>query len=266
MSDPWEVYAVKYADKTNRKRIESFIGDPHYDLPHPIDFFVWVLRRGAEVILVDSGFDQDEARDRAIPLQLDPGTALAPLGLKPEDITTLIVTHLHFDHAGGLRLFPNAHLHIQAAEMAYATGPCMCHEVLRWPYTGEHVCEAVKRLYSGRLTFHDGDAQVAEGVTVHKIGGHTKGMQCVRVLTSAGWLVLASDASHFYENMFTARPFPFVVDLDDMLDGFKRLETLVSARRLIVPGHDPLVRTHFPAGPAPHIFRLDHGPNADFTP
>src|SRR5690606_15225424 len=121
------------------------------------------------------------------------------------------------DHAGGLHLFPNATLHLQAAEMAYATGPCMCDQVLRRVYSGAHVCEAVKRLYAGQVVFHDGEAEIAEGVTVHRTGGHSRGMQAVRVRTAAGWLVLASDASHFYENMFTRTPFPILVDLEDVL-------------------------------------------------
>ena len=81
------------------------------------------------------------------------------------------------------------------------------------PFTADHVCEAVKRLYSGRVVFHDGEGQVADGVTVHCVGGHSRGLQCVRVLTDAGWLVLASDAAHYYENFEARKPFPIVVDL-----------------------------------------------------
>jgi len=257
----WEVYAVKYADRNARTRADSFIFDDNHDAPHPMDYFMWVLRRGAEVILVDTGYDDVEASPRARPIRLDPAAALAPLGLTPDDITTLIVTHLHYDHAGGLHLFPNATLHMQAAEMAYATGPCMCHDTLRMPFTADHVCEAVKRLYAGKVIFHDGDAEVAEGVTVHCIGGHSRGLQAVRVHTAAGWLVLASDAAHFYENQRLRKPFPIVVDLQNMLDGFATLDRLASHPDLIVPGHDPLVRSFFPEGVAAHITRLDQGPH-----
>lgn len=259
MSD-WEIYAIKYAEQTARLRVSNFLFDDNHDAPHPIDFFVWVLRRGEEVILVDTGFDTEEARVRARPILSDPGVALAPLGLTPEGITSIIVTHLHFDHAGGLHLFPNARLHLQAAEMAYATGPCMCHDALKQPFTAGHVCEAVRRLYSGQVIFHDGDAEVADGVTVHRIGGHSRGLQAVRVRTRAGWMVLASDAAHFYENLWLRKPFPIVVDLQDMLEGFGTLERLATRRDLIVPGHDPIVTRVFDAGPAPHVYRLDTGP------
>ena len=258
MSD-WEVHAVKYADRNARTRADSFIFDDNHDAPHAMDYFMWVLRHGDEVILVDTGYDDAEAAARDRPIRLNPVEALAPLGLRPEDITTLIVTHLHYDHAGGLHLFPNATLHMQAAELAFATGPCKCHDTLRMPFTASHVCEAIKRLYSGKLVFHDGDGEIADGVTVHCIGGHSRGLQCVRVRTSAGWLVLASDAAHYYENFEARKPFPIVVDLQNMLDGFDTLYKLASSPKLIIPGHDPLVRENFPIGKAEHITRLDQG-------
>ena len=259
MSD-WEVFAVKYADRNARVRADSFIFDETPDAPHPMDYFMWLLRRGPETILVDTGYDATEGALRGRPIRLDPVEALAPLGLRPEDITQLIVTHLHYDHAGGLHLFPNANLHIQAAEMAYATGPCMCHETLKMPFTADHICEAIQRLYSGKLAFYDGDGEIADGVSVHCIGGHSRGLQAVRVRTQVGWMVLASDGAHFYENLWARKPFPIVVDLQNMLDGYDRLERLASNPDLIIPGHDPLVRSYFAPGPADHICQLHNGP------
>ena len=260
MSD-WQVHAVKYADRNARVRGDSFLFDDKHDVAHPMDYFIWVLRRGDAVILVDTGYDSAEADARGRPIRLDPRAALEPLGIVPEAVETVIVTHLHYDHAGGLHLFPAATLHMQAAEMAYATGPCMCHDTLRMPFSAGHICETVKRLYSGKVVFHDSDAEIADGVTVHRIGGHSRGLQAVRVRTSAGWLVLASDAAHFYENFQRRKPFPIVVDLQDMLEGFSTLERLASRPDLIVPGHDPLVMSAFPQDKADHIVRLDRGPS-----
>lgn len=259
----WQVHAVKYADRNARTRADSFIFDDNHDAPHAMDYFMWVLRCGDQTILVDTGYDGAEAEARDRPIRMDPVTALAPLGIKPDDITTLIVTHLHYDHAGGLDLFPNATLHMQSAEMAYATGPCMCHDMLRMPFTADHICTAIKRLYAGKVVFYDGDGQVADGVTVHCIGGHSRGLQAVCVRTSAGWLVLASDAAHFWENLHARKPFPIVVDMQNMLDGFTTLEQLASHPNLIIPGHDPLVRDYFPQDIADHITRLDRGPTRD---
>ncbi|SFJ53380.1 N-acyl homoserine lactonase family protein [Jannaschia pohangensis] len=259
MSDVWEVFALRYADRNARVRGDSFIFDDDHAAPHPMDYFMWLLRRGDETILVDTGYDAAEGARRDRPILMDPRAALEPFGLTPEGIDRIIVTHLHYDHAGGLHLFPAATLHLQAAEMAYATGPCMCHDVLRMPFTADHVCETVKRLYQGRVVFHDGDGEVAEGVTVHCIGGHSEGLQAVRVRTAAGWLCLASDATHFYENYLAGKPFPIVADVPKMLAGFATLRRLASRPDLIVPGHDPLVRAIFPSE-GPESWRLSHGP------
>jgi glyoxylase-like metal-dependent hydrolase (beta-lactamase superfamily II) len=256
----WTVHALKYAERNTRTRADSFIFDDNHDAPHAMDYFIWVLRRGDEVILVDTGYDAAEAKRRNRPILREPGAALQGIGLRPEDITTLVITHLHYDHAGGFTQFPNATIHLQAAEMAYATGPCMCHETLRMPFTADHVCDAIKRVYSGRAVFHDGDGQIADGVTVHCLGGHSRGLQAVRVQTDAGWLCLASDAAHYYENVLLQKPFPIVVDIENMLQGVARLKKLASTVGLIIPGHDPLVRDCFPVDGPEYAFRLDQGP------
>jgi glyoxylase-like metal-dependent hydrolase (beta-lactamase superfamily II) len=257
---PWEVYAVKYAERNSRTRRDSFLFEDNHDAPHDMDYFIWVLRRDDEILLVDTGYDEEEAAKRGRPIQSSPVEALVPLGITAEMVKTVIVTHLHYDHAGGLHHFPQATIHMQAAEMAYATGPCMCHGLLRAPYSAAHVCEAIQRAYSGKVVFHDGDGEVAKGVTVHRIGGHSRGLQAVRVMTSSGWLCLASDASHYYENFRRNVPFPIVVDVEDMLAGFATVQKLASSPDLVIPGHDPLVRRYFPPVGDGNISRLDVGP------
>ena len=256
----YEVYAVKYAERSNRVRAESFIFTDDHMSPHPMDYFVWVIRNEARTILVDTGYDDVEGEARARPVLIEPRAALADIGIQPATIESVIVTHLHYDHAGGLAHFPDAKLHLQDAEMAYATGRCMCHDTLRMPFTADHVLEAVKRVYAGKVTFHDGDAEIAPGITVHRVGGHSRGLQCVRVETATGPVVLASDASHYYENFETGKPFPIVVDLAAMLAGFDFLNKLAAAGERVIPGHDPLVRERFPRafdGSKADVRRLD---------
>ncbi|MEM7291171.1 MAG: N-acyl homoserine lactonase family protein [Pseudomonadota bacterium] len=261
MEKLWEVHALKYADRAGRTRADSFIFDDDHSSPHAMDYFVWVLKCGDEVILVDTGYDQAEARERQRPIIRDPGQSLTALGIAPEDVKTVIITHLHYDHAGGLDRYPNATFHLQKREMEYATGSCMCSPVIRMPFTAEHVCEMIRKVYSGRVVFHDGDGAVANGVTVHCIGGHSRGLQAVRVKTEAGYLCLASDASHYYENFLLQKPFPIVVDLEDMINGFEKIQELASDKKLVIPGHDPLVTDAFPEeGISGFVWRLDRGP------
>jgi len=265
----WEVYALKYATRAGgRVRADSFLFDDHAT-PHAIDYYLWLLRSEGRDIVVDTGYDAGEGAWRDRPILRDPAACLADLGVDAGAIDTVILTHLHYDHAGGLSRFPAANFHLQAAEMAFATGPCMCAPALNHSFTAEHVCEAVRHVYSGRVVFHVGDGIVAPGIEVAAVGGHSRGLQAVRVRTARGWMVLASDASHFYENWRAGKLFPIVVDAEAMVAGFRRLPELASAPELVIPGHDPAVRDFFPcvAG-APEgacVHRLDVGPAADLT-
>ncbi len=105
----------------------------------------------------------------------------------------------------------------------------------------------VHRVFAGQVQFHDGTDEIAPGITVHKIGGHTKGLQCVRVQTKRGYVVLASDATHFYAHIESRRVFRVLYNQGDMLEGYNTLERLASSKQHVIPGHDPLVLTRYPA-------------------
>lgn len=264
MSDKWKVYCVKYAERNSRVRGDSFIFDDHPAKPHGMDYFVWVLDNGLRKIVVDTGYTADEGARRDRPILRDPAQAIAAVGVDAETVDTVIITHLHYDHAGGLDRYPNATFHLQAAEMAYATGPCMCHDFLQMPFTVDHVCEMIRHVYSGRVVFHDGSGQVAPGVRVHCVGGHSRGLQVVEVDTENGPLCLASDAAHYYENFLQRKPFPIVADVEAMLTGFDTLHALGKSAGRIIPGHDPFVTQAFPKlDSCDFAWRLDLGPVQD---
>jgi glyoxylase-like metal-dependent hydrolase (beta-lactamase superfamily II) len=246
MSAPYEILAVKYAEKLDRIRADNFIMADDHAAPGPMDYFIWVIRNAERTLVVDTGFDHAEAKKRARAIIRTPAEALATLGIDASTINEVVITHLHYDHAGTLDAFPTAKFHLQSAEMAYATGPCMCHGAMRLPFTADHVCAMVQRVYSGRVIFHDGDAEIAPGITVHKLGGHSRGLQAVRVMTPGGPVVLASDAAHYYETFEQGKPFPLVADMEDMLNGYGTLVKLAGSARRVVPGHDPLVFKRYP--------------------
>ncbi len=261
MSETYEVLAIKYAERVERTRAESFIMADDHASPHPMDYFIWVVRNANRTIVVDTGFDQAEADKRGRTILRSPAAALATLGIDAAAVDDVVITHLHYDHAGTMAAFPKARFHLQAAEMAFATGPCMCQPYLRYPFTAEHVCEMVRHVYSGRVVFYDGEAEVAPGITAHKIGGHSRGLQALRVMTAIGPVVLASDAAHYYETFELAKPFILVVDMEDMLKGYGTLKRLADGcAKRVVPGHDPLVLKRYPpltAASAGIVAKLD---------
>jgi glyoxylase-like metal-dependent hydrolase (beta-lactamase superfamily II) len=259
----WQIFALRYATHDRAAQVNFLmpVQDAHDIMP--LDFYVWLLRdaTGREV-LVDTGFDDATAKRRGRAIMRPVGDCLRALGTSPEAIEDVVLSHLHFDHAGNLGLFPKARLHIQDTEVAFATGRHMCAACLRVPFEVEDVVKLVRAVHADRVVFHDGDGEVAEGVTVHRVGGHSDGMQVVRVETARGPVVLAVDAAHLYANMERQNPFPIVFDVGATIQGWRRARKLAGGDvARVIPGHDPLVRKNYPAvDEAGEIVRLDLSP------
>jgi glyoxylase-like metal-dependent hydrolase (beta-lactamase superfamily II) len=244
--DVHEVYALRYAHH-DRQSPENFLfGDPH-DILQPLAYFVWVIAGPHGTVVVDTGFDAPMARKRGRVIVKPVGEGLSAIGVRPDAVTQIIVTHLHYDHCGNHELFPRATYHLQDDEMAYATGRYMCHPVIRIPFEADDVAAMVRKVFDGRVRFHDGTWEMAPGITVHRIGGHSKGLQCVRVKTRRGHVVLAADASHLYAHLDEGRVFPVTYNVGDVLEGYQTIKQLADSPDHIIPGHDPEVVSRYPA-------------------
>lgn len=243
----YELYAIKYAHH-DRRAAENFIGgDPHETGPMPLDYFVWAIVGPTRVFVLDTGFDADAGRKRGRRHIRDPRDGLQAIGIDPLAVEDVVISHMHYDHIGNHEPFPKARYHLQDSEMAYATGRHMLHDALRHSYEEADVLQMVRRLYAKRLVFHNGMDTLAPGIELHHIGGHTMGLQCVRVWTRKGWMVLAADAAHLYANIERALPFPVVYNVADMLAGHQTLRRLADGDMTrVIPGHDPVVMERFP--------------------
>ena len=260
-----EIYALRYATRPAMRSNHFIGGDPH-DAPMPMDYFVWVVRSGSRTIVVDTGFTEAMAVQRKRDFLISPEVLLERFGVTPAEVTDVVITHLHYDHAGNLDKFPKAVFHIQDREVNFATGRWMGFKRFSHAFEVDDVVRLVRAVYDGRVKFHDGDNELAPGISLHRIGGHTDGLQCVRVSTARGWVVLASDTSHFYENFEAERPFPTVFHLGDMMQGFHTLRGLAGAADRIIPGHDPKVMQRYAAAEskfAGQIVRVDLSPIGD---
>jgi glyoxylase-like metal-dependent hydrolase (beta-lactamase superfamily II) len=252
--DVHEIYAVKYAHH-DRKKGENYIGGDPHDTNEPLDYFVWAIVGPHGTFVVDTGFDEAMARRRQRRILKPIAEGLKSIDVDPAAIENIIVTHLHYDHSGNYDLFPRARYHLQDCEMTYATGRCMCHAQQRVAFEADDVVAMVRKVFAGRVTFHDGESEVAPGITLHHIGGHSRGLQSVRVKTRRGFVMLASDATHLYNHFEQGRVFPITYNVGDVLEGYAKLRKLASSSQHIIPGHDPLVLHRYPA-PRPG---LEHG-------
>ncbi len=254
------IYAVRYGhlDRTSN---ENFLGGDDHATSMPLDYYVWVVKAGERTIVVDTGFDAAAAalRGRTLIRPVDQG--LAAVGVDSRAVLDVVITHMHYDHAGNIALFPRARFHVQDAEMAFCTGRAMTLAEHAAPFEVENVVTMVRRVYDDRVVFHAGDALLCPGVSLHHLPGHTMGLQAVRVETDRGPVVLASDASHFWANLEREIPFPIVADVPAYLESLRTLRKLAPSIDHIIPGHDPQVLARFPAeAGAADVVRLDLPP------
>lgn len=249
MTPTYEVLALRYGTQNGRLARENFLFDEGHFAPRavaPFDFYLWVIRNDRHLLVVDTGFSRDAAARRGRTMICPPLDGLLDIGITPADVSDVVITHMHYDHAGNLDLFPAARLHLQEAELGFCTGRAMRHEAIRKPFESIDVRTAIQRLFGGHVLLHQGTTEIVPGVSLHKVGGHTPGLQVVRVHTKRGWVLLASDAAHLWANIRQRSPFPILDNLASMLEAYDIVEALADGDDHIIPGHDPGVALRFP--------------------
>lgn len=229
MSDPaaaYEVYAVRYGH-VDRGAAENFLDacatQDDGGRPMPMDYYLWVLRGEERTVVVDTGYGAGEAERRGRIVTRPPAEGLAALGVDPATVSDVILTHLHWDHAGNLDLFPAATFHVHPDETAFVVGPAMRREADAAAYSADDIVALVRLVHSGRVSFVSDGAELFAGISVHLVGGHTGGTQVVRVQGRHGPVLLASDAAHFYANLEQRRPFAITHDPGRLLAAYESM-------------------------------------------
>ncbi len=259
-ADPpaYEVYAVRYARLRDFAVADLVMGA---DRKRTLDIAmtVWVLKGpGGRTVLVDAGFYRPPYinGDKVVDYTR-PDKALEPLGITPEQVTDVVVTHMHWDHADGVDLFPKAQVWIQKDEFDSYTRTARQPGGDRKGIVADFVRALVKLNNLGRVHLVDGDAkEIIPGVTVYTGGRHTFASQYVGVNTKAGRVVIASDNLYLYENLDKHVPIAQTFDAKSNLAAQDRMKQLAASPRLIIPGHDPEVFVRFPK-PGNGVARLE---------
>jgi glyoxylase-like metal-dependent hydrolase (beta-lactamase superfamily II) len=253
----YEVLAVRYAT-LRASKAELFYRHQSYGEPDAeveMAYYFWLLRGSRETIVVDCGFDPVVGARRGRTCLLAPVDALRALGVEPESVSTVVLTHLHYDHIGNLAAFPAATLVVPRRELEFWTGPM----AERFQF-GSHVEPAeiefvAHAVAEGRVRLTEGSEEIVDGVTAIAVGGHSPGQQVTVVRCEGGDVVLASDAAHFYEELELERPFAVLHDLERMYAAYGVLKGFAREGAVVVPGHDPDVARRFP--------RLEHAGAAE---
>ncbi len=254
----YEVYAIRYGTLPDFSLASLMAGaDRSQRLDIPL--MIWLLKGSdGHVVLVDSGFYRDTlVQQWKVRDFVRPSDAVTRAGVKPEEVTDIVLTHMHWDHAGGTTLFPKARVWVQKAEYAYYTGDAWQGKTTHGGIEAEDVMTVVRLNTEGRLGLVDGDGQrPLPGIVCYTGGRHTYASQYLVVTSKSGRTVIASDNVYLYLNLEKHAAVAGALDVASNLATQDRMRTQASAPRLIVPGHDPAVFTRFPEV-APGVVRID---------
>lgn len=248
MSDGWTVTALRYASRMTT-RSDVFLryvqyGEP--DGPQEMTYYLWVLRNDERTIVVDTGFSAAGGATRGREFLVEPLDALARVGVHAGAVDSVINTHLHYDHTGHLDAFGDAPVFVNRTELEFWTGVYAERAQFAAHIEPTEIAALAARVEAGAVTLMDRETEVAPGVVVAEVGGHSPGQSIVFVNGSQGPIALASDAVHFYEELERDRPCAILADLELVYRAYDILRAWTGGGGRLLAGHDPLVMERFP--------------------
>ncbi|MGZ4766766.1 MAG: N-acyl homoserine lactonase family protein [Ilumatobacteraceae bacterium] len=212
------------------------------------NWYLWCIRGGDAVVVVDTGADPElTQRRKKSPLYENPADVLARLEVDAAAVEHVVLTHLHWDHAGGVHLFPRATFYVQEAEYRFWTQDPIA---ARPPFANLADEASLKYLAalegSDRLVLLNGDREILPGIECVLASGHTPGQQAVVVDTAQGRAIIGSDCAHVFRNYREDWPSAFSMDLAACLHTYEKLRSKASSLDIIFPGHDVLMYDDYP--------------------
>ncbi len=247
MSIPvYEIYALKYAGPLSRPAaLLSWFQDLDKHVQMPYYFFA--IRGGGETIVVDCGVDPEAARQRGLAGYVSPAEVLKRIGIDAARVRHLILTHIHFDHASGIRLFPRADVYVQKKEFDFWIKDPMAK---RAPFLS--LSDPAANKYLGRLEGKKrlrlirGDRKIFPGIELLLAPGHTPGLQVIAVNTARGTAVVGSDLAHLASSYRTDLPSMIITDLTAWMKSYDKVRPRAASPDLLFPGHDPALLENYP--------------------
>ncbi len=245
MSD-YEIYALKYAGPFVRTGAH-LMWYQDWDRVEKINYYIWCIRGAGETVVVDTGVTPEMARERELNGYVNPVEVLARIDVKADEVRHVVITHMHFDHAGGVSLFPEATFYIQEDEYRFwAQDPV----AIRPPFKA--VSDEASTAYlaslegTDRIALLKGDCQILQGIQCLLAPGHTVALQAVAVNTARGTAIVGSDCAHVFRNYKEDWPSVLIVDLVGWMKTYEKLRKKASSPDLLFPGHDRLMLEDYP--------------------
>ena len=242
----YEIYAVKYAGPFTRP-VAKVLWNSDWEKEIKINYYIWVVKGKNETFVVDSGVAPPLAEEMGLHGYVNPVHVLARIGINASNIKKVVITHIHFDHANGIELFPHATFYIQEKEFNFWTKHPLSKKppflMLSAPDRNVHLA---KLEGTERLVLLRGDQGLLPGIELLLAPGHTPGLQAVAVNTIKGTAIVGSDCAHIFRNYEEEIPSCFITDMIAWMKTYDKLKRKVSSVDLLFPGHDMKMLTQYP--------------------
>ena len=239
------IYALKYAGPlTSSGALIMWLRE--WEKTVERNYYIWCIKGEQGPVVVDAGVSPGLAEERKLAGYVSPAEVLSRIGIRADEVGHVILTHLHWDHANGITLFPNATIHVQEEEFRFWTKDPLAKRPPFQFFAEESSLAYLASLEGAdRLALVKGDQEVLPGIECLLAPGHDVALQAVRVNTARGKAVLGSDCAHFFRNYREDWPSIFIADLKAWMQSYDKLRKAASSADLLFPGHDPLMTTQY---------------------
>ena len=239
-----ELYGLRVGERDIQKSLMFFMEG--FDETTVISYYFWCIKTEDKVVLIDTGFGPELAEERKVREYESPKALLKQIGVEPEDVDVVLLTHLHWDHFGGYAYYPNAHFYVQDKEWRFATGKFSDTIVIRQFYDNQLLETGKQLMEESRLTLIDNIFYPATGIQLLPLGGHTPGSQVIIVEGAETPVVFCGDLGYFYRNFEEDNPPMVNLDIPECLEAYRLLRHLAASKEgVIIPGHDPVILDKF---------------------
>ncbi|RIL07808.1 MAG: hypothetical protein DCC71_01610 [Proteobacteria bacterium] len=234
-----KVWCLRYATAPAAPLSMLLAGSPP-DAKVDVPFAMCVAKSDRHVVVLDAGYvDPALGAGYGITGWTEYAKLLAEIGLLPEQVDFVTISHLHFDHAGGTSRFPNAKFIVQRRELEYAAGALPHNSAAKSAFVADDVLAMVRLNWQGRVLLVDGDVEgVVPGVDVYLTPGHTAGTMTACLDTVRGRVCYSSDAVYTYRNLEEDIPLGLALNGGEAVESFKKIRRILRGG-LLIPGHEP---------------------------
>ena len=246
----YEIYALKYAGPFKGKL--AFVYAWHgWDEELERNYYIWVIKGGGETIVVDTGLGLTFAKEHKSNNYVNPVDILARIGVQGNSVKKIVLTHMHYDHVGGMEMFPQAFpeavFYLQKKEYDFWIKNPVAKKAPFAMFSDPLAYKILADMKgTERLRLVDGDQTIAPGVELMLTPGHTVGLQAVAVNTIRGSAIVASDNAHIAKSFETDFPSSLITDLVAWMHTYDKLRAKSSSLDLIFPGHDAKLLNDYP--------------------